>query len=273
MLMVPSRSGEREHTTVGARRAAGGVAMRPRRSAAHEQDEPGDEEQREDDLAEAHGIDPAEERDAREHADEGGNGEAQPQMPHLARQQPGPLVATENQGLVHHHERLEVRLHPARCPPLRHRIDDDRRRRRADRASQPAGQDTGAAAPPATRQALGEETADLEEPDQQDEHPDQPVAERRPQAGQGPAAAGRRAQNIPSESIRWASRGWSAPSSFHSIWRIRATETADVLSAISRASSRAVASNASGATTRLTRRPARASSAENTRPVNAHSAA
>src|SRR2546425_9563294 len=27
------------------------------------------------------------------------------------------LVATENQGLVHHHERLEVRLHPARCPP------------------------------------------------------------------------------------------------------------------------------------------------------------
>src|SRR5207244_3949023 len=78
------------------------------------------------------------------------------------------------------------------------------------------------------------------------------------------ASGERPVQNIPSESIRWASRGWSAPSSFHSIWRISATETADVLSAISAASSRAVASNASGATTRLTRRPARASSAENT---------
>src|SRR6266566_1734900 len=62
------------------------------------------------------------------------------------------------------------------------------------------------------------------------------------------ASGERPVQNIPSESIRWASRGWSAPSSFHSIWRIRATETADVLSAISRASSRAVASNASAAT-------------------------
>src|SRR5437667_250967 len=61
------------------------------------------------------------------------------------------------------------------------------------------------------------------------------------------ASGERPVQNIPSESIRWASRGWSAPSSFHSIWRIRATETADVLSAISRASSRAVASNAAGA--------------------------
>src|SRR2546428_4225374 len=54
---------------------------------------------------------------------------------------------------------------------------------------------------------------------------------------------------------------------------MRATETADVLSAISRASARAAGSSASGSSTRLTRPPARASSAENTRPVYVHSAA
>jgi hypothetical protein len=51
------------------------------------------------------------------------------------------------------------------------------------------------------------------------------------------------------------------------MWRASATETAEVLLAISRASARAVGISASGATTRLTRPPARASSASKTRPV------
>src|SRR5206468_3005002 len=87
------------------------------------------------------------------------------------------------------------------------------------------------------------------------------------------ASAERPVCHMPSESMRCASRGWPAPSMRQSIWRMRATETAAVLSAISRASARAAGSSASGSSTRLTRPPARASSAENTRPVYVHSAA
>src|SRR2546428_633510 len=54
---------------------------------------------------------------------------------------------------------------------------------------------------------------------------------------------------------------------------MRATETADVLSAISRAGERAAGSSASGSSTRPTRPPAAAPSAENPRPVYVHSAA
>ena len=52
-----------------------------------------------------------------------------------------------------------------------------------------------------------------------------------------------------------------------------ATLIAEVLSAISRAKVRAAGSKSSGLTTRLTRCPASASSAGNTRPENTHSAA
>ncbi len=61
--------------------------------------------------------------------------------------------------------------------------------------------------------------------------------------------------------------GWSAPRSFHIICRHRATEMAEVWSAISRASARAVGMSVSGGTTRLTSPPRRASSASKTRPV------
>src|SRR2546425_12645462 len=80
-------------------------------------------------------------------------------------------------------------------------------------------------------------------------------------------------QNIACESRRCASNGWSAPSRRQSICRARATATAEVFRAISSASSRAVGRSASGATTRLTRPPARASSPSKTRPVRTHSAA
>jgi len=53
----------------------------------------------------------------------------------------------------------------------------------------------------------------------------------------------------------------------HIICRISATDTGAVFAAISLASARAVGSNSSGGTTLLTRRPASASCAANTRPV------
>jgi hypothetical protein len=68
------------------------------------------------------------------------------------------------------------------------------------------------------------------------------------------------------ESSRCAAIGWSAPRSVHIICRASATETAEVLSAISRARARAAGRSASGSTTRLTRPPARASAAGKTRP-------
>jgi hypothetical protein len=71
---------------------------------------------------------------------------------------------------------------------------------------------------------------------------------------------------MPRLSILCASIGWSAVSIFHIICRISAHDTAAVLSTISLASARAAGSNWSGGTTLLTRRPASASSAENTRP-------
>src|SRR5438876_993295 len=48
------------------------------------------------------------------------------------------------------------------------------------------------------------------------------------------ASAERPVCHMPSESIRWASRGCSAPSMRHSIWRMRATETAEVFCALGR---------------------------------------
>ena len=58
-----------------------------------------------------------------------------------------------------------------------------------------------------------------------------------------------------------------------SIWRDSATETPEVLSAISRANARAAGNNSSGAYTVRTRPPDAASSADRMRPVYTHSAA
>ncbi len=75
------------------------------------------------------------------------------------------------------------------------------------------------------------------------------------------------------ESSRWAAIGWGSPSIRHIIWRERATETAEVLSAISRAISYAADSSSSGGCTERTSPADRASSGPKTRPVATHSMA
>src|SRR5579885_533280 len=78
---------------------------------------------------------------------------------------------------------------------------------------------------------------------------------------------------IPRLSILCASIGWSAPSIFQNICRMSATETWEVLSAISCASARAAGKSSSGLRTLLTSPPSSASWAENTLPLQAHSSA
>ena len=77
--------------------------------------------------------------------------------------------------------------------------------------------------------------------------------------------------NMQRLSIVWASIGWSAPSIPHIIWRVSATETGAVFSAISRAIARAAGMSAAGGRTALTSPPASASSAGKTRPEKLHS--
>ena len=78
---------------------------------------------------------------------------------------------------------------------------------------------------------------------------------------------------IPRESARCASIGCDAPSICHNMRRDMATDTGAVLSAISRAISRAVFMRSSPECTLRTSPPDNASSAPKTRPVYTHSVA
>jgi len=70
-----------------------------------------------------------------------------------------------------------------------------------------------------------------------------------------------------------AVQGDGSPSIDHSIRRVAATETAEVLSTMSRARPSAVAASSSSSTTAETRPPASASSAPKSRPLSAQSIA
>ena len=74
---------------------------------------------------------------------------------------------------------------------------------------------------------------------------------------------------MPLESTRCAYIGWSAVSIRHIIWRLNATETGAVFSAISAASSCAAGSSSSGGWT-LRKSPARSASAAGKHPPRVH---
>ena len=82
-----------------------------------------------------------------------------------------------------------------------------------------------------------------------------------------------RMARMPRVSILCASIGWLAAAIFHNIWRHMETETAELLSAISRARARAAGNRSSGSWRERTNPPSSASCASNTRPVRTHSQA
>src|SRR3989442_1704603 len=153
-----SSSGSRrspDNLIEGTRRLAPSLRTLSRsRSAAHEQDEPREQDQREDQLTEAALVHTLEQEGTRDGAGDRGQREPHGEAPHRARERPGPPVAGEDRPLVHDEEGLQVRFDGARAPALSRRVENHWRAWQADRAPRDTGPGPRARPPPAPPQLL-----------------------------------------------------------------------------------------------------------------------